>query len=251
MKGKMRILRIFVVSMLAGGPALLAAGSAVLGPSGQEKTQKNVSDKAQASDIGTVTIKLSGIGRQNKATVIRYRKSDFAIVAVTENGKDIPPDRWGEYKDQLTKALEYPRIRDLLIRIDEFKKSLTYESRLTSEQRLRFDKLLGDLNGFLAQASSANKTVLGPGFDKLRYVAFEKLARAMLIESRFLSPGGEVRLILKESGCALNGRELPLAMSHEILDLWERCFGTSLQSGERITYIFNPDRESEERPIEY
>jgi len=247
MKGKTRILQSLVVLILAGGPMLLAAGSDVPGPRGLEKTRPSAADKAQAPEIGTVTIKVSGVGRHDKATVIRYRKSDLAIVAVTENGKEKPSDRFDRYRDDLMKALEYPRIRDLLIRIDELKKSLTYESRLMSGQRPRLDKLLDDLNSFLAQASSANKTALGPGFDELRSVAFQKLARAMLVEGKFLSPGGDVRLVLKESGCALNGRDLPPAASREILDLWDRCYGAPLQPGERITYIFDPDRESEER----
>jgi hypothetical protein len=78
-------------------------------------------------------------------------------------------------------------------------------------------------------------------------VAFQKLARALLVEGKFLSPGEGVRLVLRKSGCALNGRDLPRATSDQILDLWEKCFGTPLQAGERITYIFDPDKEAEER----
>ncbi|MDH4272543.1 MAG: hypothetical protein OEW18_11285, partial [Candidatus Aminicenantes bacterium] len=118
---------------------------------------------------------------------------------------------------------------------------------MSREQRLQLDELLRDLDSFLSQVSRANKTNLGRGFEELARVAFQRLARALLVEGEFLSPGEDVRLVLRKSGCALNGRDLPRATSDEILDLWEKCFGTPLQAGEKITYIFDPDKVAGER----
>ena len=247
MKRKMWIPGALVVSMLAAGPMLSTARTSFLGPSGQEAAKKASADEAQASEIGTVTITQSGVGRHNKTTVIRYRRSDFSIVAVTENGKEIPADRFGRYQDELMKALEYPRMRDLLDRIKAVKKALESKPPMSREQHLQLDELLRDLDSFLSQVSRANKTNLGRGFEELARVAFQRLARALLVEGEFLSPGEDVRLVLRKSGCALNGRDLPRATSDEILDLWEKCFGTPLQAGEKITYIFDPDKVSGER----
>jgi len=246
MKRKMWIPGALVVSMLAAGPMLSTARTSFLGPSGQETSKKAAAEQDQASDVGTVTITQSGVGRHNKTTVIRYRSSDFAIVAVTENGKEIPPDRFGRYRDELMKALEYPRTRDFLDRIKAVKKALESKPPMSREQRLQLDKLLGDLDDFLAHRSPASQDVQSL-YHQLSNIAFESLARALLLEGGFLSRGEEVRLVLRKSGCALNGRDLPRATSDEILDLWEKCRETPLQAGEKITYIFNPDKEAGER----
>lgn len=244
MKGTIKILTALAVWALAAGPMIFAAGTAFLGPNGQETAKIASADQAQASDIGTVTITLSGVGRPRKTTVIRYRKSDFTIIGVNENGKEIPPDKFGRYEEELRKALEYPRIRDLLDRIDAFKKALKSKRPASPEQHRQLDTLLRDLDSFLSQISPGNKKALfGPRYDEFTRAAFQKLARALLTEGQFLSPGEDVLLILRKSGCALNGRDLPQSTSDKILELWEECFGTPIKAGERIIYIFDPDKE--------
>ena len=116
-------------------------------------------EKENAANIGEVIITMSGVGRKDKETVIRYRKSDLSVLSVTVNGLDIPPDRLGRFKDDLMKALEYPRLRELLDRMEAVEKSIRSMRPMNGDKGRALDELLKELDGFLARVSPDNKNV--------------------------------------------------------------------------------------------
>lgn len=231
--------------------AVMAAGILVsisAWPAPPETVQDKPAAQAEmedAANIGKVIITTSGAFRRDKETVIRYRKSDLSVLSVTVNGQDIPPDRFDRYKDELMKALEYPRLRNLVERVEAIQKSLKSITPLDRDQRARLDSLLGDLEKFLAEVSPANKSVLDPLHRKLADAAFEKLIREFLLSKKLLSPDEEVRLVMRMTGCAVNGRDLPADVSAEILRIWDEYQDVPLKAGQTITYIFDPVREPE------
>jgi len=198
--------------------------------------------KDETGDIGKVIITNSGFLRKNKVTVIRYRKSDLSIISVSVNDKEMPSDRFGEYRAELLKALEYPRIRDFQDRIDSIEKGLKSLGPLDLEKRRQLDKLLSDLDAFLAQASPSNRDILDPLVKKLNGAAFQKQVRELLAGKKLLSPGEGVELMMRSSRCEVNGRKLPRDVADEILSLWVRFAGEPVGPSERIRYIFDPER---------
>jgi hypothetical protein len=244
MKGRIRILGAIVFSMLTAGPMLCAAGTAFLVPSGQDEAKKAGAEKDKIPEIGTVTITQSGVGRRNKVTVIRYRKSDLAVVGVTENGQDIPPGRFERYQEELLKALDYPRMRDLVDRFEETKKYLKNMDPLDRKKRLELDKLLDELSAFLSKASPGRKAGLDPQVRRLSNRVFETAVLALVRGRKIVSPGDEVRLVMRRSECELNGRALPPDLSEEILRLWEKTQGAALKAGERVTIIFDSEKDA-------
>jgi len=104
------------------------------------------------------------------------------------------------------------------------------------------DALLADLEEFLARASPSNKSILDPLVNKLTGAVFQKLVRELLVEKKLLSPGEGVRLTMRTSGCQVNGRELPPDVAAEILSLWTKYSGEPISDGEKVTFIFDPER---------
>jgi|GEM_PF-3478970 len=220
--------------------AALAAISAPAWASPAKPAQdaQAAAEKDKAFEIGTVTITFSGLGRRNRVTVIRYRKSDLTVVGVVENGKDVPPEKFERYKRELEKALEYPRTRDLLSRLEDLEKTIKRMDPPNREQRLELDKLLDDLSALIPKLSPVNKSVLAGK-------VFEKGILALLQAHKFISPDEEVRLVIRKSKCEVNGHDLPPDVSDEIFRLWEISQGTPLQPGERVTIIFDKKKEAE------
>jgi hypothetical protein len=210
-----------------------------------------VTEKDKASEIGTITITLSGVGRRNKTTVIRYRKSDLSIVGVVENGRDVPPEKFDRYQEELRRALEYPRTRDLLGRMEDLTKSIKRMGPLNHEQRLELDKLLADINSLIPKLSPDKKPILEPLYFQMFHKIFETTVLVLLRERKFVAPDEEVRLVMRKSKCEVNGREIPPDLSDEILRLWEKCEGTPLQASERVTIIFGSKKDAEipRRPL--
>lgn len=232
------------------GAAALAASLAVsvfawASPPDTVQDKPAQAEREDAANVGKVVITSSGVGRKDKETVIRYRKSDYSIVSVTVSGQEIPPSRFDSYKDDLMKALEYPRMRELLDRMDAIEKSLKSMGPMNSDRSRALDKLLDDMDKFLSQVSPDNRKVLDPLVSKLANAAFEKSVRELLLAGKHLSPGEDVRLMMRTSGCSVNGRELPSDVSDEILRLWRKFQGAPLKVGEKITYIFDPSRKPE------
>jgi hypothetical protein len=237
------------------GAAALAASIAVsvfawASPPDTVQDKPAQTEREDAANVGKVVITTSGVGRRDKETVIRYRKSDFSVLSVTVNGLDIPPDRFGPFKDDLMKALEYPRLRELLDRMEAVEKSIRSLGPMNSDNGRALDELLKDLDGFLARVSPDNRKVLDPLVSKLANAAFEKNVRELLLAKSHLLPGEDVRLKIRTSRCSVNGRELPSDVSDEILRLWAKFQGEPVKAGERITYIFDPVREPEKPSLD-
>jgi hypothetical protein len=214
-----------------------------LQPAAQESVEK-------AGDVGTLAITESGFLRKNKVTEIRYRKSDFSIVSVSVNGEAVPSSRFGEYRDVLLKALEYPRIRDFQARIEAIEKGLKSLGPVDPGKRGQLDRLLADLEEFIARASPSNRAILDPLVKSLSSTAFQKLVRELLVEKKLLSPGEGVRLMMRSSQCEVNGRELPPDVAAEILSLWAKYSGEPISDGEKVTFIFDPERSVGFQPEE-
>ena len=79
---------------------------------------QEVAQKKESSEIKELTIRNSGF-RSKSTVVIQYRDTDKKIVAVIENGKELPPSEFPRYESVMRIVLELPQIDRLLPEIDK------------------------------------------------------------------------------------------------------------------------------------
>ena len=209
-----------------------------------------------ASDIGKITITRTGVLSRKKLTVIRYRKSDLAIIGVTDNGREIPADQFETYRGVLTQTLEHPRLRELLARIDQVQKALDSGNPLSPELSRQLGRLFAEVDAFASRVSPANKIVIESRRDRLSQAAFHKAVSALLTENKLAASGDKVRLVIRPTGCAVNHRSLSDEISKEVHRIWRDTGRTEIQKGDTIIMEFDirdktePDeaRERDEAP---
>lgn len=110
--------------------AFMASEYAVAWSLNQEK--KEIEEK-EASEIKELRIRNSGF-RSRSSVIIRYRDKDKKIVAVIENGKELPGSEFGRYESILHEILELPQINKLLPEMDAMWRELE-ASELTGEEK--------------------------------------------------------------------------------------------------------------------
>jgi len=89
----------------------------------------------ESSEIKELTIRNSGF-RSKSTIVIQYRDEDKKIVAVTENGKNLPPSEFSRYESVMRIVLELPQINRLLPEIDKAYRRAE-SPRISAESKLR------------------------------------------------------------------------------------------------------------------
>jgi len=133
---------------------VLVCGLVISPSTAQEKqeTQKKVQEKEQ-SEIKELTIRNSGF-RSRSTIVIRYQDKDKKIVAVTENGKELPPEEFSRYESVMRTVLELPQIDRLLPDIDRAYRRAE-SPLLSAESKLRemtaLSRSLAGLNSDVAR----------------------------------------------------------------------------------------------------
>ncbi len=89
----------------------------------------------ESSEIKELTIRNSGF-RSKSTIVIKYQDKDKKIVAVTENGKELPPSEFQRYESVMRMVMELPQIDRLLPEIDKMWRKAE-SARFSEESKLR------------------------------------------------------------------------------------------------------------------
>ncbi len=96
---------------------------------------QDVTQEKESSEIKVLTIRNSGF-RSKSTVVIKYRDNNKKIVAVTENGKELPQEEFSRYESVMRTVMELPQIDRLLPDIDRaYRRSES--PRLSAESKLR------------------------------------------------------------------------------------------------------------------
>jgi len=96
---------------------------------------QEVTQEKESSEIKELTIRNSGF-RSRSTVVIKYRDEDKQIVAVTENGKELPSSEFPRYESVMRIVLELPQIDRLLPEIDRAYRRAE-SPRISVESKLR------------------------------------------------------------------------------------------------------------------
>lgn len=96
---------------------------------------QEVTQEKESSEIKELTIRNSGF-RSRSTVVIKYRDEDKQIVAITENGKELPSSEFQRYESVMRIVLELPQIDRLLPEIDRAYRRAE-SPRISAESKLR------------------------------------------------------------------------------------------------------------------
>ena len=140
----------------------------------QEKIEK---EEKEASEIKELRIKNSGF-RSHSSIVIRYRDKDKKIVAVFENGKELPASEFGRYESVVHEVLEIPRINKLLPEMDEMWRELESSEFPDAKKRELTRELMRDLQAMKSERALRYQEQAAAQFLDGYYRAIEKLSRS-------------------------------------------------------------------------
>lgn len=200
--------------------------------------QENESMTQDSAAIGTVTITRSGFRKDSKLE-IRYRKHDRKIMGVTDNGKEIPENKFHKYEKKLSGALESTTVSERLPEFDDLAKRLDSGDMPDS---VKLDEITSVLVEIDKLESGLARTYKGLFEAKQRMILLANLRHEILdalASHRFILKNECRELAISSDACWIDGERLSDEAFQIVHSLWQKYKERDLEPDEKTTIIFN------------
>jgi len=175
-----------------------------------------------------ITIRHSGLFSR-KTTVIRYRKSDKAIIAVRENGKEVPEEKLEEYRQLLGEALEVSELQDLIPELDAVNR--TFESvRVPDTEKFReLQGVMRKLDGLESEFARTQMELMRVRQKLIKYeVAIDEIQ--MELERNDIDLAKNSEIVIRDRWLYVDDERMPRELSERCIAIFEEITGEKMES---------------------